>query len=317
MIPDDMREITEVEREAVPVGNNYQEMKTHGESDFPLIVYPVVLSQMYLKTIRWHWHPEIEMIYMLEGEVEVFADENSFILSPGEGILINQNVLHAVKRIEGKEAVFFSVVFHPDMIFGYGSASLSVKYVSPILENSDMKYLLINDNDPYTNSIIKCMKKIRDHYTNKQFGYELECKAWLCHMWSAILSTPRKEKNPQAKSKRIISDEQRIKDAILYIEKNYADQISLDDIAASIHISKSECCRCFQRVLHQSPFEYLLRFRIFQATKMIRKEDPVANSISNLAITVGFGNISYFNKVFKKYMHMTPTEYKKQETGVY
>ena len=88
---------------------------------------------------------------------------------------------------------------------------------------------------------------------------------------------------------------------------------TLDEIAESIHISKSECCRCFQRVLRVTPFEYLLKYRIFYATKLIQQQDPAASSISNLAITVGFGNISYFNKVFKRVLNMTPTEYKKQE----
>jgi AraC-like DNA-binding protein len=45
----------------------------------------------------------------------------------------------------------------------------------------------------------------------------------------------------------------------------------------------------------------------------MQQRDPAAASISNLAITVGFGNISYFNKVFKRVLNMTPTEYKKQE----
>ena len=71
--------------------------------------------------------------------------------------------------------------------------------------------------------------------------------------------------------------------------------------------------QAFQRVLRVTPFEYLLKYRIFYATKLMQQQDPAASSISNLAITVGFGNISYFNKVFKRVLNMTPTEYKKQE----
>ena len=102
-------------------------------------------------------------------------------------------------------------------------------------------------------------------------------------------------------------------DSIRWIEEHFAEPITLDEIAESIHISKSECCRCFQRVLRITPFEYLLKYRIFYATKLMQQQDPAASSISNLAITVGFGNISYFNKVFKRILNMTPTEYKKQE----
>ena len=314
MIHEDKRDLTDIERDAVPVGKDLQELKIHGNLEFPVQVYPVTLSQMYLKLIRWHWHPEIEMIYMLEGQVEAMIDEESIILTPGQGIFVNQNVLHAFHRVEGYDAVFFSVVFHPAMIFGYGSAALSVKYLSPISENPHMKYLILSDDDPHTAPIIEYMKQVRDSYTAGEYGYELVCKANICNLWTQLLKVPRDESAMVIKSKRIINDEQRIKDAIVYIEQHFADPITLDDIARSIHISKSECCRCFQRVLRQTPFEYLLKYRIFHAAKLIQHQDPNANSISNLAITVGFGNISYFNKVFKRYLHMTPTEYKRAKS---
>ena len=314
MIHEDKRDLTDIERDAVPVGKDLQELKIHGNLEFPVQVYPVTLSQMYLKLIRWHWHPEIEMIYMLEGQVEAMIDEESIILTPGQGIFVNQNVLHAFHRVEGYDAVFFSVVFHPAIIFGYGSAALSVKYLSPISENPHMKYLILSDDDPHTAPIIEYMKQVRDSYTAGEYGYELVCKANICNLWTQLLKVPRDESAMVIKSKRIINDEQRIKDAIVYIEQHFADPITLDDIARSIHISKSECCRCFQRVLRQTPFEYLLKYRIFHAAKLIQHQDPNANSISNLAITVGFGNISYFNKVFKRYLHMTPTEYKRAKS---
>ena len=313
MIYYDLKDITDIEREAVPIGDNLQEMKVHGDIDFPLMVYPVTLSQMYLKLIRWHWHPEIELICVMEGRVEAFVDEESIILEPGQGILVNQNVLHAFHRVENHEAVFFSVVFHPAMIFGYGSASMSVKYLNPIINNTGMNYVILDEKDSNTCSIIESMKQIRDSYLKAEFGYELVCKASLCHLWHSLLKLPRKETPSVVKSKRIVNDEQRIKEAILYIEEHFAEPITLDDIADSIHISKSECCRCFQRVLRVTPFEYLLKYRIFYATKLIQRQDPAAASISNLAITVGFGNISYFNKVFKRFLHMTPSEYTKQE----
>ena len=313
MFIDKIKEITDVERDAVPVSQNLQEMKIHGNIDFPVMIYPVTLSELYLRLIRWHWHPEIELIYVLEGKLEALVDEESFLLDPGQGILVNSNVLHAFRRVEGYEAVFFSIVFHPTFIFGYGNAALSVKYMNPIVNNPDMKYLILQEEDSYTGLIIDLMKQIRDTYTAQEFGYELICKAHLCNLWHLLLKLPHRQKSSIAKSKRIINDEQRIKEAILFIEEHFAEPITLDEIAASIHISKSECCRCFQRVLRVTPFEYLLKYRIFYATKLMQQQDPAASSISNLAITVGFGNISYFNKVFKRVLNMTPTEYKKQE----
>ena len=103
-----------------------------------------------------------------------------------------------------------------------------------------------------------------------------------------------------------------MKDAILYIEEHYNENITLDDLAASIHLSKSECCRCFKRTLQLTPFEYLLRYRIFRAANMLKMNGPHTCSMSSLAFSVGFNNASYFNKVFKQYLHCTPSEYKRK-----
>jgi len=100
------------------------------------------------------------------------------------------------------------------------------------------------------------MHKIRNDYSSGHFGFEITCKANICHIWNELLKIPRDEATMIVKAKRIVHDEQRIKDAIVYIEQHFADPITLDDIARSIHISKSECCRCFQRVLRVTPTEY-------------------------------------------------------------
>lgn len=83
MVHEDMQNLTEVELDAIVVNKDLQELKVHGNLEFPVMVYPITLSQMYLKLIRWHWHPEIEMIYLLKGQVEALVDDESIILTPG------------------------------------------------------------------------------------------------------------------------------------------------------------------------------------------------------------------------------------------
>ena len=115
------------------------------------------------------------------------------------------------------------------------------------------------------------------------------------------------------KVNRCISlDESRTKDMILFIEQHFADKITLDDLASSVHISKSECCRCFKRALNLTPIEYLMKYRIFKAASMIQDQNIPSNSFSDLAFNVGFNNASYFNKVFKQYLGCTPSDYKRK-----
>ena len=112
-------------------------------------------------------------------------------------------------------------------------------------------------------------------------------------------------------------DEQRVKQAMLFIRMHHAEPISLEEIAGSVHISKSECCRCFSRTLQMTPFEYLMKYRIFEATrKMAQSPQEPPMSIADLAMSVGFNNTSYFNKLFKKYLGCTPTYYRTHKIGL-
>ena len=292
---------------------NLHNHKKQSVQDFPVTVYTTTLTQASQKQTLRHKHNEIEMLYIQQGRLEIRIDEENLILTPGKGIFINHNILHSIQHSDEEDVEYFSIVFHPGIIFGYAPPALSIKYLSPILDNPNFKFLLLDENDHRTAPIIDFMQKLRDDYKPRKFGFELTCKAHICNMWNTLLQIPSNEPSSLFITKRLLNDEQRIKDAITYIEQHLTEPITLDDIARSIHISKSECCRCFQRVLNQSPFDYLLQHRIYHAAKLIRQQDPSANSISNLAITVGFGNISYFNKIFKRYLHMTPTEYKKEQ----
>ena len=155
----------------------------------------------------------------------------------------------------------------------------------------------------------------------RKFGYELITKAELCLFWSGILEHYANERIPEQNNISETSlDSIRVKQALIYIEQHHMEPISLIEIADSIHVSKSECCRCFKRTLHMTPIEYVMRYRIFEATRKIKRGDEEAKSMSSLALSVGFNNASYFNKLFKKYVNCTPSQYKvllKQPSSAY
>ncbi len=287
--------------------STYETGLNHGDLEFPVAVYNITLSEMEMNIIRWHWHDEIEMIYVLEGTIRMLVDNFDFNLNQGQGIFINQNVLHSIHIGNNINAIVKFIVFHPAFMFGYGRTQMSAKFMTPIIENRSMKYLIIENNS----ALMLHLLDIAEIFHQKKDGYELLCKSILCNIWYLLLqiSNTSIPQGVKSQTKKIVNDEARIKNAILYIENHYAEEISLDDIANSIHLSKSECCRCFKRVLHLTPFEFLLKYRIYSATKAIQRADINTTNIGTLALSVGFSNISYFNKVFKNLLGLTPTEY--------
>lgn len=290
-----------------------KDITENGELGYPVQVYYIELTNLYMHRIRWHWHAEIEAIILNHGEAFFLADDTKLHLTAGHGVLINQNILHSVQPVNPNVSCsLYSLKFHPDFLFGCENTMLSDKYLVPVLSSPDLKIIELHEEDVWHEKLVDVINSIIAVNLTKKYGYELLTKSHLCQLWNLLL----KQMAPKntAKNKQITTslDENRVKEAISYIENHYHEHITLQQIAAATHISKSECCRCFKRTLHLTPFEYLMKYRIFRAANMLQQNDPKARSMSSLALSVGFNNASYFNKIFKQYLDCTPSEYRRR-----
>ena len=298
-----------------PNGRNIHEEIAHANSDYPVGVYYVEPGKMYMGYVRWHWHEELEINLVKSGSAEFTIGEEKVIVNEGQAIIVNCNVFHSIKSNDGDHCVLLSLLFNPAILFKDHTTNLATSYLNPIVNSINRRYLIFDRKDMWGRSALSYLNDIFDANFSQDFGYELTTKAYLCQLWVHLLkkfNTGATLSTRETKTQVSLSpDEIRIKDAIAYIQEHYAELVTLDDIADSIHVSKSECCRCFKRAVNITPFEYLMRYRILQAADKILQNDREMTSISELASSVGFNNTSYFNKLFKKYFNCTPTEYRK------
>lgn len=198
--------------------------------------------EIILGNFPCHWHSELEMTYVLEGEMTYMVNQTSLHLKKKDCLLVNTNSMHAGEQYQDSDCQYICFVFDPILIYQV--------------------------------------------YNRKRVLYP------------DIVMIP-------AQARQI----QRLKDSLAFIYENYANNLTLDEIANSCHTSKSEFCRLFKQVLHQSPFDFLLRYRIEQRLTLLQKSDY---SITEIATQVGFSGPSYYAEVFKRYMLCSPTAYRKK-----
>ncbi len=280
---------------------NFKEKLIHGTMAFPVAIYNNTFDKQYSLLAPLHYHNEIELLVATKGSLCVQIEENTYNLSEGEGLFINSGLLHIINSHDTINHGFIAIVFDYSLICNKHDITFT-KYIQPLF-NGTLTTVPILPNE-----ICHMVHMISNAYEDAYFGFELFIKHTLTEILYILVKNSVQTTLPAQNTKSTI-----IKNVLDYIEKNYSEDISLQDMADYAHISKEYLCRVFNSMSDSTPIEYLNRYRIRQSTSEIIHSDK---TISDIALSCGFNNSSYFNKLFLRYMNCTPTEYRKTNTSV-
>ena len=282
-------------------------------SGYPVHIDTIDCSTPNAPIIHWHWHEEIEFQYIQKGQAYITCGEDNIAVSEGDIFFINQAVRHFITPSGPNGVIYSAFVVHPSFILGFGQLELESKYINPVLANCSFTHLHITRKNKHYEQFLALLKQLLALHEERPVCYELLSKANILQLWKLLYDhldqLSGRTAAPYKITARIANqDAHRVKQAMVYIQEHFMEPITLNDIAEAILVSKSECCRCFKRATGLSPFEYLMKYRITESAKYMHRKSH--ESISEIAGAVGFNNTSYFNKVFKKFMGCTPTEYR-------
>lgn len=283
---------------------NQKELKEHGNYAFPVNISIEKIQSYEKGMFLWHWHPEVELTLILSGQIEYQIEDNSYILSAGDGVFCNGNSLHSGYMHKNQDCTYLSITFHPRFLYGYENSILNTKYVNFITSNELWASLVLEPSVAWQREVLDCMKKIYELSLAPPEDFELQTHMLLLSIWQRLYRHFSEQPNPASKPKHHL---QRLRDILAFIEKHYNQEISLEDVAKTANICKSECCRFFKKHMGMTIFDYILYLRIQNSLPLLKKTD----SITEVAAMVGFSSPSYYSQIFKRYMKCTPIEYKK------
>lgn len=287
----------------INIEKNQKEIKDHGNYKFPVNVSIESIEAYEQGSFLWHWHPEIELTWIISGSIEYHINNQSYILTEGEGLFGNSKTLHSGYMKDNQGCTYLSITFHPRFLYGYENSILQTKYIDFITSNDAWSSLKLEKDISWHQEMIQNMKEIYHLSLNKPNDYELRVHMILMEIWQHLYqyfsSLPEKDRQPQRHL-------QRLRDIISFIQENYDQEISLDDVAAHINICKSECCRFFKKHMNMTIFEYILFLRIQNSLPLLKQGE----SITKTANQVGFSSPAYFGQIFRRYMKCTPREYR-------
>ena len=277
-----------------------QEIRVHGTFAYPVACY---FDDMSRAKIISHWHAELELIFVTQGEVLVGAGQTEKILHAGDACFINANVLHDVRQVESRAGVLKSIVFHPRFI-GTREDIFWIKFLRPLIDDKRKEFIFFDAQRD--SQIVSQTAAAWAAQAEELRGFEFDVRNFLSQVVREISSGGRgKIYSPTPAQLR---DTERVKQMITFIEKNYAEDITLDQIAAAAFISRIEANRCFKRATGLPPKQFLIKYRILLAAERLRS---TRQSISDVAAGCGFLDMSYFAKAFRDVFDETPTDYRK------
>ncbi|QDK77565.1 AraC family transcriptional regulator [Spirosoma sp. KCTC 42546] len=251
----------------------------------------------------WHYHPEIELHYLIKGEGIRFVGDSIGNFQQDDMILMGSNVPHTWKCNNPCSSNYhveaLVLHFHPDCL---GKEFLNVyetQGISKLFEQAK-NGLLIKGNSK--EKIKRLMwRMIRESGLNKV--------VYLLRIYVILLESSEYEmlSNSVQYTKFNQHDGNRMEKVLSFTLQNFRNKILIDDVAKLTNLSVTSFCRYFKMMSNKSYFDFLTEVRLSHACRLLIKTDF---TIANIALDSGFENPSNFYRHFKNVKGITPKEYK-------
>jgi AraC-like DNA-binding protein len=235
-----------------------------------------------------HWHEHFELHYILEGQCIIYSNQKPLQVDEGSLVIINSNELHEgislVSDYSGLVIIFKMSTFSKEV------ANYHVVFQSLISGDTKIKNL---------------MKVINEEENGKMLGYKLALKGQIYELITYLLRNYVVENLSDKENLKRIQNLERLNLVLQYIRDNYAETITISELAQLIHLSDYRFCHLFKESVGQSPLNYINEVRLKNAHQLLEKKDM---TISEVALAVGFQDYNNFGRLFRRYYGYPPSQ---------
>lgn len=248
-----------------------------------------------------HWHDYIEVIRVLKQSMRCVINGNEHVLSEDDICIINPGQLH---RIYCEHACTFQrLIIEPSLFIA--EKNTYQKYIEPILTDPAFSHLHLKNGNSLKLGLINLIDGIADLEKNQYSAFELKVIALIYMLMQRLYIYCMNLKNENnSYSHPDILTYRRIVD---YIYSNYAEKLTLTSIAEAGNISNSKCCLIFKHYAGHSPIEFANLYRLKISTDLLTNTNE---NIAVIAASCGFGQQSYYNRLFLREYGITPKTYR-------
>ena len=258
--------------------------------------------QVYGENINnMHFHNLLEIGYCHYGDGDLVIEDDIYRFGGGMVSCIPANVLH-ITRSDAEVMAFWEYLYiQPEEILR--QCGKSAQETRDIIDIINQKAFFINAEDnPMMITLVRAIFEEMQH----QSEYHQDCVKGMAY---ALLFEIARFNGKRAGQFWGKNSSLQLENAILYVEKNYAGNFKIADLANECHMSETHFRRIFQEKMNMTPIEYVNFVRVKKACELIDKTDI---SMEDVAEKVGFVTPSTFNRNFRRIIGTSPYQWKKR-----
>lgn len=260
---------------------------------------PVNIFTQTVERFPYHWHEDTEILLVLEGELEIRIDRNSYKLESGDIFLVNGNELHFIHSHTsyGKTQVL-AMQMDSRFLKEHGIDIVQKRFYlnsrdecnAPKVVVDELKYILAN---------------MMDLVINKKSLFQLKIKKWLLEL--AVILLEHFEVKTKVDDKQLDND-QRLLEILKFMNKNCMKAgLSLQDIANEFNLNPQYLSRYFKAKVGVSFKKKLDNMRLNKSLLALQITDE---TVTEIALKYGFPDSKAYYRVFKEVLGTTPREYR-------
>lgn len=294
----------------VSILKDASEIVHYNNPNIPLYLKDRWLSSYTNMEALCHWHEDIEYMKALKGHMVYYVNGEKLTIHENDALIVNTRQMHYGFSDDKTDCYFACIVFRLHLLCT--NPELTEKYIHPIAEHPNLPYIRLHAANPAEAAIIRLFDAACEDCRKGSAGYELMVISRLTAAWVELYRLL----SPGLLSySSVIEDDLSIqRNMISYIYQNYAQKLSLNDIAAAGSICRSKCCRIFKKYLNKTPIDFLNAYRLEVSTRLLT---DTAMSITEIALSCGFQSPSYYAELFQHHKGCTPSHYRTRQAKGY